>query len=593
MWRVFRLNQKGISLVEALIGVAVLGGIAIVITQANDNFRPQRLGIKRVCQSHAQSILNTIQEETYYRSMVNFVPVGVGAGVRSAGNFSGGADAPTAAVTNPPLANLWFTGPAAAWEISPANPTATPDVDGVELQNFQLIQGTMRSLATIYNNVPAVRCALGAYAPLTAAGGAVAWPAELTRDAGTVLMRIQPYNRATGAAICPAALYPAPTGAGDGLINDNNVLTSAFAAVQPGAGAGVWTPTDAALPGGHEAFDPASVPANRSLPPTYRMATRGLGSPVNSDPASVSHGFEVTLQVSYTHDGVADVCEVSQKFEYPVDRSPPGIPTVQVVRNDSYPPAAARPTCGPNIGPTASILVNPVQIRIGVAAGEQERGVQLLCRDLSWQKVRLANPAPYNEPPCIQGGAIVPERPQYDDVSASQNFALRENYWVPCDRVTQCGYQPTAAYSLANPNNANDATLTLTYAPDANFISADGLRTCVFNMEVVAVDTAGNTHIAGNPANRVFLEQPGSPIAANQPVTNIPTPPGHGNTGVDRANEILPTACGQFCPRTSDWVGADFPNGYWTCRTGGTGPDVTPDRCCVDAPGSSACTWNN
>lgn len=608
MRAVFRLNQKGVSLVESLVAIAVLAGIAVVIAQSNLNFQPATLGIKRTCQSHAQSVLNVIQEETYYRNVVNFVPDGPLAGDRTANRYIGAGDAPTAAMQNPPLGNLWFTGPAAAFVISPAAPVpAVPDVEGVELQNFQLIQGTMRTLATIYNNV-GLGCGFVAYAPLTTQGGAVPWPNELVTNNAVIDMRIQPYDRRTGNAACALpAIYPAPLGGaavgvgGDGVTGpaalNTNPLFSAFAAVQPGVGANVWAP-----PANAEGWDAGSPPAVPSFV-NYRMATRGLGTPTDADANEASYGFEVTIRVQYTHNGVADQCSVTQKFEYPVDRTPPPPPTVAVTTNSTYPAALpARPNCQVNVVP-------PIQITISQNVAEQERGVQYLCRDLSWFKNWNTNPGPpYTQPPCIRGGTVMPDEIQYDDDPAGQTSA-RVNYWVPCDIVQQCGVSPTATYPNGNPNSDGTLqTLVLDYPANAAFMSANGRQACVFNMEVVAVDTAGNTSIAGVAANRSFLEVAvplDDPTPANQPITRTP-PDGTGNgaTRVGRRNEVLHPTCGTFCappaaPSASNWVMPDqFPNGYWTCRAAGSGPDVNAATvCCEDpgrtTPGDGLCTAYN
>ncbi|HMN69868.1 MAG TPA: hypothetical protein PKC28_15090, partial [Bdellovibrionales bacterium] len=141
--------------------------------------------------------------------------------------------------------------------------------------------------------------------------------------------------------------------------------------------------------------------------------------------------LELTIQVTYREPGdpADSTCVATQKFEYPRDGTPPAPPTVQVLAgmNSTWPRANCIDT--PN---------RTVQVNITAAAADAERGVQYLCRDLSWQQVWNTYSGPiYGAQVCIRGGAFLGPAQilPYSPNPLMRNATDREPRWVPCPQL--------------------------------------------------------------------------------------------------------------------------------------------------------------
>ncbi len=536
--RVNKLGQRGATLSEVLIGIVIVSIMVGVVAKFSSSYTSRPMTMQRACEQYAQSIVQTVQQETFYQHISNFVPASPVA--RTASAFVD--NNPTIAVPAGQVNTVWWGGGAGPYVISQATGPAT---SGVTLQNFQLIKGNIRTLAGIYNANAGLRCNFSTYAPLTT----VAYSAEFSGvgAAPSAQIQIRPYRRDTGANYCPGGgLYIAPTPA-----NPTNPLSSAIAA------------NSGSQNGEIEAANSPPAPLAG-----HRIANRGVGKP-NID-TDFDVGIELTALVSYTQDGAAKSCRVTQKFEYPVDRTAPPAPTVSVTANAT----SARANCGAVMSRNATIRID--------GGGSFERGSQFVCHDLSWQMSWVSSGAGYI--PCrpIGFASINTSQPN----PTSENFASRQTRWMPCDQLTQCGVAPTVTYPNANPNIAAVQSLDLTF---------NGLpQGCVLNLEAVTVDTAGNSSATA----RSFLEDAAVGIAANNvmyektcgtPASSVAWPAPYASA------DTTPNARGILCtsPPLGDpsrWNAGDlaaYPNGYYTCRAGGNGP------CCVNALGSSSCTPNN
>ncbi|HMN69869.1 MAG TPA: type II secretion system protein, partial [Bdellovibrionales bacterium] len=205
-------SQSGFSLVEALIALAMLSVAATLISQYSTFFVSRDRGYKRACEAYAQSIVNVVQEETYYREVLHFLQT-------NTAQVPAFLNGPSIAVPN--VATHWTGAPAADFNLAVAGTAAT----GVTLRNYHLINGSIRALTTIYNTTPAVRGVFGIYPPLTANAAVLPVPPLFARLGVNVRMRIQPYLIATQAASAPATpVFIRPTS----RTNVNDV--SAFAA---------------------------------------------------------------------------------------------------------------------------------------------------------------------------------------------------------------------------------------------------------------------------------------------------------------------------------------------------------------------------
>ena len=558
-------SQRGVSLYEALVAVALIGVGAAMVSQLDQIIPDKKVSLNRSCDSHAQAVAVAVQEETYYREVMNFNPV-------LATNAGRTIPVPGFSATAQTSRAL----PNAALDWTPANPANNPNrfvitpanvnsFNGVVLHNAELIQGSMRTLSSIYNNTPAVRCAYGAYAPLTAA-------LPLSNDLNTpgrnttVQIMIRPYNM-DGSLIGPAgppwvaANCPAPLSIGPLGEYITNGLYNAYA---PGSGYNVVAGTyyedwlDPTAYGHLPGYWP-TPPVDAGFGPTNTIATLGGAGQV------MAQGFNLDVQITYQNNqNQTEQCNFTQKFEYPRDRKPPPPPNWnRVIPASNLTGPANAGICDPTVQTGMTVEIGYKQSAdTAVPKREFERGTQFLCRDLSWKKgfaPVTGGPVTYNMPVCIRGGVVSTTDLVYGYYNgfdpALQDFSVRTtpNYWVPCDRLKQCGFLPTAvSFSQPAPNTAGDNLFyTLDYSPPGGMPQG-----CVMNWEVVAVDTAGNTSVAGQNV----LNQPPLP-SDNRRFLDTGQ---NGITPLD--NQVNYSQCGgYFTPGPTSYGSFILNGGFFSC----------------------------
>ena len=609
---------------EVVATVALIGVAIYMVPQFLSTYNPRPQTVKRTCESYAQSIVSVAQEETTYKDIVQWMDNPNNRGITSPTFTSNPRAITTSSDYWTPLASYTITN----------NPTAGAESTGTRLQNAALVQGTVRTLAVIYNRNVGVRCpTFGTYAPLTTN---ITVPVLLQGYSPSATISIEPYLISTNASVCDGTFklpIPRPSGSTAGA----NVFT-----------VGSANTNIASVEASYHAANPA---------PTY-LATDDNYSIANVSGGNADLGFRLKVRVSYTVDGNNYTCESSQNFEYPMDKTPPAVPNdVVITTNTSLSPS--QENC------TATLNSKQAVVRIGYTAGNTpERGTVLLCRDLSYTQNRRPyygsatfDPATSDNysgacipsagtatPPVATGGlspfprlrvtspggtaeANNPEF-NYQWDKAYRDFTSRQNYWKPCDQLSLCGVSATTASSTYGTTS-----MTLTY--DSVPVG------CLLNFEVVGVDTAGNR---SNPA---------SPAAMGAfPTTSITEgriifPPTCGNSTSCSTSGQTCTALGKanysnfyvfggdsgyyvdrrgvFCKPTTNvaddgnrtameaepnatlhWhtstVGGQnwrtvFPNGYYTCRgafggSGGAGGSGS-QGCCWDPPGVTTCTPYN
>ncbi len=614
-------KQMGFSLVELMVALGLITTVAFIIAQFSTSFQSRDTGLRRACESYTASLIGVVQEETPFREIIDFLPVGPGPANKTPPGFT----RQTRAVPNvDDYGPVGLSGGMAESfminALNVGNPTAVNR--GVRLQSFQLIQGSVRSLATIYNRNPAIRCQFGTYNPITS--NAIPIPTVFLNNPGAqVRMRVDPYSISTGASLCPTIgsnlLFPGPRAASNIAVNTAMIGSG----LPNGAG---YPSTYLASYNLHEskavagAEDPAS-------PPTVPLTDIGSnGSSITNrrdlGPVEVGDpnlGLRLTVEMTYTQDGQNYSCQTSHGFEFPVDQSLPPVPQVVVTTNESILSGANARLWDHCEAPTGSGQSNnsgDVQIQIGLigSATSVEPGIQFLCKDLSWIRepetyarcvtrgsnsmgttpagqfinqpmARSSPPSPSNPIPSGYPTLTLSERSR-QFTSRNGGKDLRHKEWVPCDRLVQCGVAPNPT----RVQNANNRFYQLEYStlPFG----------CHINTEVVSVDTAGNRSPATSPI--FVVGGPHNMAVANTSVTfrawmdelyhptcGPSTAPGGGTYYV--------AGLGMLCPPNNDGSGIDYgyPNPYYTCRAhpnfghwGGTGPN---NSCCR---GTGCRPWN-
>ena len=549
----FKSNQ-GYSLVETLVAVAIVASIATVVANMN-NFSTtgQKTNYKRVCESVANSALAVIQERGPIETIVPF-------------NGFAGTQMTTYATGNPRGINaatdLFTSGNTASFFtiLSTATPTQSP-----QLNNYQQIRGSIRTLTSIYNNTPALRCAWTAFNPISGNLNLnqVDLPVSLANLAPTVQLSLVPFDTTTGAEVaCPTELHIAPPPRSPNTIDDAYFAGSGSQAV---------------------ADDFVGAPAVTAGLSIVRRTTAG------GITASNIRGIIMKSRVSFnvqSLDGGAGEnisCETSQRFQYSADRTAPAAPTVTIANNATI-----------NVPTTDSCNILPASTRqatitIAAAAGAEE-GVRLICRDLSARREYTLPPnstsglgMPANSIPCIIRNGTVDTsgleqnlvRPAPASAYPNSGFSLRGQnlgeVWRPCEQVRVCGVAPQA------PPAGTPSNLTLTYN--------DLPLGCLIHMEARAVDTAGNLSPSG------LINAPS--LAAGYPGLSDSREIKKPVCGANAGNPYWVANQGTFChPSSAGDVGtyynvgagaANFPNGYYTCRNaaGFGATNGGPTGCCV------------
>lgn len=575
-------TNRGYSLAETLVAVAIVASLATLVTSMNMfSTSGEKTNYHRVCESIANSTIAVVQERGPIEAIDRFVPIGV---ARTMGAYN------TGTIPRGTTAPQLFDGSAFFNILS--NPAVRSNPPN--LNNYQQIRGSIRTLSSIYNSTPGVRCNWQAYAPVTPNLAQIRLPVALVTLNPVVQINLVPFNTTTGAtedcALIPT-LHIAPPPNAAGTVND---------AFFNGSGS-------------------QALPANYDFPGA--PAVGGTSIAARTAGVSANRGIIMNSRVSFQVQGGEQInCQSAQRFQYATDRNAPTAPRVTITNNSSTGlPTSAADRC------TAGGLRN-VTLEVGYAANP-EPGTQLFCRDLSSMR-GYTQPASTttnaggvaHSVPCVLNSGIDTSAlssnlvhslddanmPPNDYSQRGQNLGgVNQEFWRPCDQVKICNRAPTAAVPLGAGFG-----YTLTYALPQG---------CIINLESRGVDTAGNiSPLSSFPqyaapanimdANRI-LQGTSSIMEVYKPVC-----------GFDFSSTYYKATRGTYCRpvpaaqddnyagyviapgsfETFNWspsavpanntVGginyrARFPNGYYTCRGSPGFPKLggTADGCCYGA----------
>lgn len=162
-------------------------------------------------------------------------------------------------------------------------------------------------------------------------------------------------------------------------------------------------------------------------------------------------GLHLTLTFSANDHSSASSCRLEKHFSHLPDSTLPPAPEVSLVTNTT-----PKPVCSTDATNTLVIQVRENAV--------PKRGSLLLCRDQSLSLAPVC--VPTGHPPLGPAGIL-----------GSQD-------WWPCDVATACGIQATDVALNWVGADSNVGEFTLTYE--------DLPINCAVNLEVVAVDPAGN-----------------------------------------------------------------------------------------------------
>ena len=467
-------NERGVSLVEGMVGLGAIAGLAAIIANISSNTNNRGMIYRRACESMAVNAIDAITDEGIFMNVYDFTPssskinitTAEGAGLFTIDEIADG--------------DLW---PAASNMIDPvASGADLPPV----LRNEKLIQGAMRALNALYNNQANTDYCAGfaSYPEMTF--GNLGIENELTRsdpaNPPTIDLRLQAVVWNDNSVVCPPKpFYIAPV---PGLVN----------------GRRAWHGT------------------------SYNSLVNGLGAPTdvgndwspdgitrNDTEYGLFYKWRLSARVNYTYRGENFDCIIGRDFEYPEDATAPDVGTVNmaVVENSTRDTDYMNNNCATPVGAVADI---GIEIDINGLEG----GSMLFCRDISEEFVynspalQAANDEANASPMCYEGNnsnvgtydRVDPRedlnQPSYQDFVTA---TTAEDKWYPCHAARICG-----GVGGAVENSGVAATPAL--GPDSAVVSASeltqGNRTislaysdvpvdCIIGLQVIAVDIAGNT----------------------------------------------------------------------------------------------------
>ena len=474
-------NQKGFSLIEAIVGIAAISGVAAMVTTMQ-NQAGSHGGQLQVCKSVAQSVIKAVQSETVYSRIYNYAAL---PGARTADKniihpngqafTTNGIDETDNISTGDDLWNQ--AGVPNANEI-----VSTGVAPNINLRNPRLIYGSMRTLNAIYNYAAIPDWSdWREYPGLSVAGLNLTGPLIRTSNPKVEII-VELVNLSTG-AIVPAAPAPRP------IFVKPNGLTTNQADVVDG---GIVAPFN----GANRVYD--------------------------------DYGFNLKVKVTYTKKGQEYNCTAAQKFQYEADRDPPLDPKVIITANSSVTPVPGVCASAPAATTMSLEFLYPVPSGITM-----EPGTVLLCRDKSgiiewstdisattvpaftdiigtypgWQlDLNAQAVASFRDYSSLYTQPLAPVPPNSGYVGST---ALQGG-WVPCAQLQLCEQAPTSVDFAGGAANDLNTHYKLNY---------ENLpRNCHFNFEVVAVDPAGNTSkIVTDPFNTdTTLEDVGVSISENR-----------------------------------------------------------------------------
>lgn len=522
-------DSKGFTLLEVMISIAIFAVAAYLISDFNQIYSNDNYSMRRACEAHAADIISAVQQETYYLQIINPTWTNSTSGPQISAIGSKFTTTPAVSTTS-----YYLTG-------NTNYDRTVLNIAGADSQydGHLLIQGSLRSLAGIFNHDGDVQCKLGNYAPLTN-GTTIPMPGVLANlpTTPTIKMELTPYRLTDHSPICSGSIYPAPRGKGASSAEYNGLA----------AGSGAYTST-AGLYDQPNNYNKPQI----STDETYKTMTGGYPTYNSNLPIAIQHpsannvnnniGIGMTVQISYTMKGKNYSCSATQDFQYPEDDSAPPSPNVAKVVHGTNSSIIGgnnqlRDYCLNTANSSTVSAGASAQLQMGYDGTNStfENGVELFCKDLSW--IRRPASTTY----CKDGGTNITGQPidlsnpklfaqdgyQFPyNHSLTVQFGQRFGHWQPCQNLTQCGVDPTL-----QTNSVATGTRKLLFT---NYYQ--GLPYgCVMNFEVVAIDTAGNRSDSRSSSTKAYLTR-------LNPVLNPSLTYGDKNFKA-RDNEIYFPTCG-------------------------------------------------
>ncbi len=419
-------SQSGMSILESLLALGLVLGLAFTA----GNYFYQQKSVLNIT-SNAGTCRNVLEGQLSYLRQLGTTPAGVSwshaAGTMGAANPSAFAD--------PWLQDTFRYSNIQAKPIFLGTTGLQTTID-----NSILSLGTIGTLNSLYNNVPAL-CATGV-------------------DVATLPMKGGPFNPAVASSFNPAYDYMA---------------LSQFSTVMKVQALDLRSES-VSCPAAPFIVRPQGVQDSQTFRPHVMIGSKP------------EMGYRVTLVGNYKDTkGGNNTCEVTEDFSYPVDHSSQNLAVVQTA---NFLPVAGnpnivRPQCTHNPGMASELdLKLSVQPTNGTRI---ETGTVILCADMSQQM---------NKDYCFNAGVSTPGAGMQGQDYNSDGLLRKDTVkWVPCSQVTACGIAPTNYTQTPHPTILGGVEYNLKYSSPVSGGARDGLWGCDIRIDVASVDLAGNFQV--------------------------------------------------------------------------------------------------
>ncbi|MGE3756252.1 MAG: hypothetical protein AB7H97_00765, partial [Pseudobdellovibrionaceae bacterium] len=463
-------NQRGVTLVEALVVVALVGSMGVMTLQVDPGIMKRSKNIEQSfsCEAHLISVMSSIRSASLVKEILDFRANGTNrypapnpiTNVQPVARFQSiSVKGPSGDIELASEAQLWPTSSDSILGTTPGSSSWA----ATRLRSALLINGSVRALAAMYNADPTICNTWRTPTAInTLALASIKNLGPSTQVSVNTQIKIEPYDVVTGVTKgCSAtSLGLRPQGMGS---------LTAFKGLTGGA-----TP---------DAFSPPSSATDLEQFPAVSEAS-GF---------SDTTGLRVSIRATGTVNGDNVSCERAYNFSYPVDYVAPAQPDHVVLSaynvngtakasGDTSQPAVTTPQKGAG-----------VTIQVGYANVDYDSGAQLLCRDVSQSMNEnfacFANGFSGENPgPQKTGGTTSTLDSTFQTGSMmGATFYLTEynSQWVPCESLTVCGKAPTST-GFVTPSGSSSKRYAI------QNIYQQLKAGCRIHVQAISVDVAGN-----------------------------------------------------------------------------------------------------
>lgn len=465
-------DQRGMSLVEGLVAVGAVAGLAGLIATLSNQIDIQAYTLRRACDSLADSILESVSQEGLYSDVSQ---INLGQGAPTPGFPAVTPVELTSAQGSALFNNIQIVQNSDLW---PATITTTLVGGGPRpvIQTHRTVKGVIRALNGIYNS------------------------GDLCTDVSGTGDTWYPYNPITQTDATSVVnlgltseLFKLPTAPTIGIRLETIDQQEQTACVNVGTWLEIVPPSGL----GAQAWDAGSYP--------------GAANPANNSYAGGRPAYEVdnlgykfNVNIQYAYKGENYECRSAQTYRYYADNQAPTPPNIIEIPTNAgvLQKTPEFPAVAPGVGACETSPGDDDAnrlITVRIQSDVYEGGTVLLCRDTSQNMNAAYGPTDDENSisracfPTANAADVYAVNPDRTALTAQEPAAwVGDNdldQWVPCHQARICGKVDLSDMTArVVPGAWNDQSGQYQIDLSWDNVPVD----CIVGLEVVAVDFAGN-----------------------------------------------------------------------------------------------------